>query len=207
MRLLSTTSSNQPASQRPTDTAAAATAFRTGPPGTQLHHLLGYYPSVHTATALVCTGLLLRFTRRLHPHWRPRLLAASTDWTRSCLLAASTDWDGRGSGWLAAAGGPVGPIHRVIRSCGRLRQWNNCSGRVGESEVSTMGGPGCYVRLTSVAGNRPRCSSPTPVDHCSTPASRASRARSRPAPAVDRGLAGDGRGCQDERSVKINDGE
>ena len=26
-----------------------------GPPGTQLHHLLGYYPSVHTATALVCT--------------------------------------------------------------------------------------------------------------------------------------------------------
>ena len=28
---------------------------------------------------LVFTGLLLRFTRRLHPHWRPRLLAASTD--------------------------------------------------------------------------------------------------------------------------------
>ena len=87
MRLLSTTSSNQPASQRPTDTAAAATAFRTGPPGTQLHHLLGYYPSVHTATALVCTGLLLRFTRRLHPHWPPRLLAASTDWT--LIVAAS----------------------------------------------------------------------------------------------------------------------
>jgi len=29
----STTSSGQPASQRPIDTAAAATAFRTGPPG------------------------------------------------------------------------------------------------------------------------------------------------------------------------------
>jgi len=52
-----------------------------------LRHLLGYYPSVHTATALVCTGLLLRFTRRLHPHWRPRLLAASTDWT--LIVAAS----------------------------------------------------------------------------------------------------------------------
>jgi len=85
---------------------------------------------------------------------------------------------GRGSGWLAAAGGPVGPIHRVIQSCGRLRNGNNCSSRVGESKVSTMGGPGCYVRLTSVAGNHPRCSSPTPVDHCSIPASRASRARS-----------------------------
>jgi len=76
VRLLSTTRSNQPASQRPTDTAAAATAFRTGAAGHVLHHLLGYYPSVHTATALVCTGLLLRFTRRLHPHWRSRLLAA-----------------------------------------------------------------------------------------------------------------------------------
>jgi len=33
MRLLSTTSSGQPASQRPSDTAAAATAFRTGAAG------------------------------------------------------------------------------------------------------------------------------------------------------------------------------
>jgi len=85
----STTRSGQPASQRPTCRCRAATAFRPGPgpPGTQLHHLLGYYPSVHTATALVCTGLLLRFTRRLHPHWPPRLLAASTDWT--LIVAAS----------------------------------------------------------------------------------------------------------------------
>ena len=75
---IQTTSSGQPASQRLTDTAAAATAFRTGAAGHVLRHLLGYYPSVHTATALVCTGLLLRFTRRLHPHWGPRLLAAST---------------------------------------------------------------------------------------------------------------------------------
>jgi undecaprenyl-diphosphatase len=60
---------------------------RAGPSGRPLHHLLGYYPSGHTATALVCAGLLTRLVVHRSPTWRARLVVAATAWT--ALVATS----------------------------------------------------------------------------------------------------------------------
>ncbi|MGZ6792133.1 MAG: phosphatase PAP2 family protein [Mycobacteriales bacterium] len=64
-----------------------ALLHRGGPSGAPLHHVLGYYPSGHTATALVCAGLLTRLACRRHPAWRGRLVVASAAWT---VLVASS---------------------------------------------------------------------------------------------------------------------
>ncbi len=58
---------------------------RTGPLGTRLH-VFGYFPSGHTATALVCSWMLAAFAARRRPGWRRRLQATAVGWT---LLVAA----------------------------------------------------------------------------------------------------------------------
>jgi membrane-associated phospholipid phosphatase len=67
--------------------AAKALLHRGGPPGVRLHHGLGYFPSGHTATALVCTGVLVGLLTPVWPHLRLRLVVASGSWT--VVMAAS----------------------------------------------------------------------------------------------------------------------
>lgn len=72
---------------------AKALLHRGGPPGVRLHHGLGglgglgYFPSGHTATALVCTGVLVRLLTQVWPQLRLRLVVASSSWT--AVMAAS----------------------------------------------------------------------------------------------------------------------
>jgi membrane-associated phospholipid phosphatase len=54
---------------------------RPGPPGSHPHHVLGYYPSGHTATALVCVGALARLLGQSRPRWRRRLTLVTWSWT------------------------------------------------------------------------------------------------------------------------------
>jgi membrane-associated phospholipid phosphatase len=61
--------------------AGKALLHRPGPPGSHLHHLLGYYPSGHTATAVVCTGLLTRLATQRRPGLRHPLCLVSVTWT------------------------------------------------------------------------------------------------------------------------------
>jgi membrane-associated phospholipid phosphatase len=61
--------------------AGKALLYRPGPPGSHLHHLLGYYPSGHTATAVVCTGLLTRLAAAHQPGARIPRHAAAITWT------------------------------------------------------------------------------------------------------------------------------
>jgi membrane-associated phospholipid phosphatase len=63
---------------------------RPGPPGSDVVDSLGYYPSGHTATALVCTGTLAVLVARRHPHYRRGLTLAVTVWTT--LVAWSLLW-------------------------------------------------------------------------------------------------------------------
>jgi membrane-associated phospholipid phosphatase len=63
---------------------------RPGPPGSDPVHILGAYPSGHTATALVCTGTLAMLVRRRHPQYRRGLTLAVTGWTT--LVAWSLLW-------------------------------------------------------------------------------------------------------------------
>ncbi len=67
--------------------AGKALLNRPGPPGSHLHHLFGYYPSGHTATAVVCSGLLTRLASAYQPGCRVRLRAVATTWT--LLVGAS----------------------------------------------------------------------------------------------------------------------
>jgi len=60
---------------------------RPGPPGSQFHGVFGYYPSGHTATAMVCAVTLAGIGAQRRPDWRGRLLAASASWT--VLVGAS----------------------------------------------------------------------------------------------------------------------
>lgn len=64
-----------------------ALLHRLGPLGDPLPPLHGYFPSGHTATALVCAGTLAAIAAERHPEWRGRLWAAVTVWT--CLVAGS----------------------------------------------------------------------------------------------------------------------
>jgi len=52
----------------------------------QFHGVVGYYPSGHTATAMVCAVILAAIGAQLRPDWR-RLLATSASWT--VLVGAS----------------------------------------------------------------------------------------------------------------------
>jgi membrane-associated phospholipid phosphatase len=61
--------------------AGKALLHRPGPAGSHLHHLLGYYPSGHTTTAVVCTGLLTRLAHAHHLGSRVPLRAAAITWT------------------------------------------------------------------------------------------------------------------------------
>jgi membrane-associated phospholipid phosphatase len=60
--------------------AGKALLHRPGPPGSQVHHLFGYYPSGHTTTAVVCTGLLMRLVGDGCAASRSRLRAVATTW-------------------------------------------------------------------------------------------------------------------------------
>ena len=64
-----------------------ALLHRAGPPGSRPQGDLGYFPSGHTATALVCAGTLTALLAESHPQWRARLTWASAGWT--ALVAAS----------------------------------------------------------------------------------------------------------------------
>ncbi len=63
---------------------------RTGPPSDDPAHLLGAYPSGHTATALVCSGVLALLVSRRHPQYRPGLVSAAMGWTT--LVGWSLIW-------------------------------------------------------------------------------------------------------------------
>jgi len=63
---------------------------RPGPPGSHPVHILGAYPSGHTATTLVCTGTLAVLVTRRHPQYRRGLTLAVTGWTT--LVAWSLLW-------------------------------------------------------------------------------------------------------------------
>ena len=67
--------------------AAKAVFHRPGPPGTHLHHLLGYYPSGHTTTAVVCGGTLALLAAQRHPGQTVRVFAGAATWT--ALVASS----------------------------------------------------------------------------------------------------------------------
>ena len=67
--------------------AGKALLHRPGPPGSHLHHLFGYYPSGHTTTAVVCTGLLTRLAATRLPAQRDLLRAGAALWT--LLVGAS----------------------------------------------------------------------------------------------------------------------
>lgn len=64
-----------------------ALLHRAGPPGSKTPHLLGYYPSGHTATALVCTATLAVLAGQRHPGWATRLRVASACWTVLVAIA------------------------------------------------------------------------------------------------------------------------
>ena len=58
-----------------------AVLHRAGPPGARRPHLLGYFPSGHTATALLCAGTLAGVLSVHRPEWRRRAWAAAIAWT------------------------------------------------------------------------------------------------------------------------------
>ena len=72
--------------------ALKALLHRPGPPGSPQDLLLGYYPSGHTATAVVCAGTLALLASRRRPRWRSRFVAASALW--SVVVAASMVYHG-----------------------------------------------------------------------------------------------------------------
>ncbi|GAA2021650.1 hypothetical protein GCM10009740_07930 [Terrabacter terrae] len=63
---------------------------RSGPVVREMASDLGYYPSGHTATALVCAGLLAEIVSRKWPGRRRQAWAAAAAWT--LLVAASLLW-------------------------------------------------------------------------------------------------------------------
>jgi len=63
---------------------------RSGPVAREMASDLGYYPSGHTATALVCAGLLAEIASRKWPGRRRQAWAAAAAWT--LLVAASLLW-------------------------------------------------------------------------------------------------------------------
>lgn len=63
---------------------------RPGPPSDDPAHLLGAYPSGHTATALVCSGVFAILVSHRHPQHGGALLLAATAWTT--LVAFSLVW-------------------------------------------------------------------------------------------------------------------
>ena len=65
---------------------------RPGPPGSTVHGVFGYYPSGHTATALVCSATVAALLAERHPCSRGRLAAASASWT--VLVGASMVFHG-----------------------------------------------------------------------------------------------------------------
>ena len=54
---------------------------RPGPPGSEVGSTLGYFPSGHTTSALVCVGTVALLVSRLRPRWRRWLVAATAAWT------------------------------------------------------------------------------------------------------------------------------
>ncbi len=64
-----------------------AAIARPGPGQTELLHGLGYYPSGHTTTAVVCSGLVVWQLVRCRPQWRRALVVAAVAW--SVVVAAS----------------------------------------------------------------------------------------------------------------------
>jgi membrane-associated phospholipid phosphatase len=65
-----------------------AAVHRAGPPGSELHHFLGgYFPSGHTATALVCVGTLAAQLGEVRPGLRHWLRWAVAGWTTLVALA------------------------------------------------------------------------------------------------------------------------
>ena len=54
---------------------------RPGPPGSEVGTTLGYFPSGHTTSALVCVGTVALLLARLRPRWRGWLLAVTAAWT------------------------------------------------------------------------------------------------------------------------------
>jgi membrane-associated phospholipid phosphatase len=64
-----------------------ASLHRVGPPGSDLPHLLGYFPSGHTATALVCVGTVAALVADVRPRWHRRLSWLVAAWT---LLVAGS---------------------------------------------------------------------------------------------------------------------
>jgi membrane-associated phospholipid phosphatase len=97
--------------------AGKALVYRPGPPGSHLHHLLGYYPSGHTATAVVCTGLLTRLAHAHHLRSRVALQGAATTWT--LLVGASLVF--HRYHWLSdvLAGLLLGTLILVLTTAGR----------------------------------------------------------------------------------------
>lgn len=58
-----------------------AVLHRAGPPGTHALGLLGYYPSGHTATSLVCAGAVARWVSLRRPGRRGAAVAVAATWT------------------------------------------------------------------------------------------------------------------------------
>ena len=54
---------------------------RPGPPGSEVGTTLGYFPSGHTTSALVCVGTVALLLAGLRPRWRGRLLVVTGGWT------------------------------------------------------------------------------------------------------------------------------
>lgn len=72
-----------------------ALLHRVGPLGSPVSGLHGYFPSGHTTTALVCTGVLASIVRERHPGWTGRLYAVVAGWTALvalCLVVHRYHW-------------------------------------------------------------------------------------------------------------------
>lgn len=63
---------------------------RHGPPGSSIEDGLGYYPSGHTATAIVCAGTLAVLLARRYPRHRRALTVVAAGW--GALVAWSMVW-------------------------------------------------------------------------------------------------------------------
>ncbi|MDQ1674014.1 MAG: hypothetical protein QOC98_2576 [Frankiaceae bacterium] len=67
--------------------AFKALLHRTGPPSSDPVKLLGYFPSGHTATALLCAGALALAAAEGRPRRRAPLLAGAVAWTLAMAAA------------------------------------------------------------------------------------------------------------------------
>lgn len=99
--------------------AGKAALHRAGPPGSHGAGLLGYYPSGHTTTALVCVGTLCALLADARPALRARLRLLTVSWT-AVVAAAMVD---RRYHWLSdvVAGALLGAL--VLRTTARRPAW------------------------------------------------------------------------------------